>query len=65
VYLTEPGRKHGYYFRYCNFNELTRKYQDAQYIFPMEVEVEDEIGNVYREPIPDNFRADLLKYIRH
>jgi hypothetical protein len=53
----EPGRKLVYHFY---LNALHQRIRDGQEVFPVEVLVTDEIGNVYSAPIPENLREELL-----
>jgi hypothetical protein len=40
------------------------KNKKAHTIYPLEIQIEDEIGNVYQEAIPEDFRNEFLKQIR-
>jgi hypothetical protein len=56
----EPGRRQSYLYPYEVFNELRRRGKD---IFPIEVQVEDEIGNKYIEPINEHTHERLINHI--
>jgi hypothetical protein len=56
----EPGRKQTYWFQLAHFAQFREK---GRNIFPVEIQVHDEIGNVYREPITENIREALLENI--
>jgi len=59
----EPGRKQSYHFRYSDLSELPPlKKKRVHTVFPIEVQVDDEIGNVYSELIPDDFRNEFIKH---
>ena len=56
----EPGRKQTYWYQLTHFAQLRDKGKD---IFPVEIQVHDEIGNIYREPLQENIKEALLDYI--
>lgn len=56
----EPGRKQTYWYKLSHFAQFREK---GKIIFPVELQVHDEIGNVYREPLSENIRESLLDYI--
>jgi len=59
----EPGRKQSYHFLYSDLSELQPlQKKQVHTVIPIEVQVDDEIGNVYSEVIPDDFRNDFMKY---
>lgn len=57
----EPGRTQSYYYQFSDFSEALTKGKD---VFPVEVRVYDEIDNVYRTAISDDFRAKILSDAR-
>ncbi len=60
----EPGRQHSYYFRFSDLSELPPlKEKKIHTVYPIGVQVEDEIGNIYTEDLPDNFRDGFLQHI--
>ncbi len=56
--LVEPGRKLDYAFPFSLLQQLKSRGQD---VFPFEVVVQDEIGNVYSEKIPDELISKILE----
>ncbi len=55
----EPGRKHQYNFYLDGVvNRIVKGTESA--VFPAEIEVEDEIGNVYSSPIPGDVRERMV-----
>jgi len=54
----EPGRKQDYKFRFTDLSDMKRL---GSNVFPVEVLVYDEIGNVYSEPIPQDLRKKMLE----
>jgi|GEM_PF-4991591 len=57
----QPGRQHKYCFHYLDLSEL---YRLGRKVIPTAVIVYDEIGNEYREPIPEHVGNDILSYYR-
>jgi hypothetical protein len=53
----EPGREHTYSFPFEMLHQIKKKGHE---VFPVEVLVTDEIGNVYSAPITDNLRRKIL-----
>ena len=53
----EPGRKHIYNFP---FDVLAQIKTRGDEVFPVEVVVTDEIGNIYSAPIPESLREKIL-----
>ncbi len=60
----EPGRKHSYYFCYTDFSKLSPlEGKPIHTLYPIGVQVDDEIGNSYTEDLPDDFRNSFLEHI--
>ncbi len=57
----KPGRKHTYYYRFEDLVEEI-KGQGAS-VCPVAFLVEDEIGNVYYEPLSEQFKSALMQGI--
>ena len=65
--MLEPGKKQTYFFPQTYFAEI-KEYVESWYktnarIFPVEIQVHDEIGNVYREGLNEDLRNAMIKYI--
>jgi hypothetical protein len=63
----EPGRRQAYFLPQTYFVEV-RKYveklcETTEKIFPMEINVHDEIGNVYRGILDEDNRKAILTYM--
>ena len=54
----EPGRRQSHHFRLSNLAQQMKKQGDD--FFPSDIRVHDEIGNVYSEIIPENFKNQLI-----
>ena len=56
----EPGRKQTYFFPLADFSYVRER---GESIFPIEIQVTDEIGNKYREKISDEIGDMITKAI--
>ncbi len=56
----EPGRKQTYFFPFADFSYLRKR---GESIFPIEIQVIDEIGNKYSEKISDEIGDRITKVI--
>jgi hypothetical protein len=56
----EPGKKQTYFYPLSHFAEIKQK---GNNIFPVEIQVHDEIGNVYSEKVGEELRNTMIKYI--
>jgi len=60
----EPGRQQSFHFRFSDLSELPRlKEMEIYTVYPIGVQVDDEIGNSYTEDLPDTFRNSFLQRI--
>lgn len=59
--ILQPGRKQVFFFSFSNITKAMRKL--GHNAFPVEVQVHDEIGNVYSENFSEEMRNDLHTYI--
>jgi hypothetical protein len=53
----EPGRKQLFFFGFRRIGEMMKRL--GSNVFPVEVQVHDEIGNVYSEAFPEEMRNKL------
>lgn len=58
--VLEPGRKQAYVFPFSHFRQIKEK---GQNIIPDEVQVHDEIGNIYRQEIPSYLKEYILEQL--
>lgn len=56
--VLEPGRKQAYRFPFDLLREMRKKGRE---VFPVEILVSDEIGNVYSAAIPEEMRDKILE----
>jgi hypothetical protein len=57
----QPGQKHMYLYHLRDLSELGKL---GRKVFPVEVHVHDEIGNMYSEPISESMRNEIMKHFR-
>jgi hypothetical protein len=62
--LLEPGKQQSHYFLYSDLGNLqTIQHMNIHTVYPIGVQVEDEIGNIYMEDFNDSFRDGFLEHI--
>ncbi len=57
----QPGQQHKYYYHYLDLSELGSL---GHKVIPAGVIVYDEIGNQYREPIPEQTGKEIISHYR-
>jgi hypothetical protein len=65
--MLNPGRRQSYFFPQSYFAEIIQNieswYNTKEKIFPVEIQVHDEIGNIYRGALNDDLRNTIIQYI--